>query len=138
MERPLNAGDPLAKDRAVREVGMGPRRCGWVRLRASMLPLVTRVSISSARSSVDSFSSWIILEAQTSISLGIGLGSSPSGHQEAGASGLAQHFPLQLRKILLSCELNFVTKLPFNRSSCGNGGSLVRGIQAIWTSESSA
>jgi hypothetical protein len=26
-----------------------------------MLPLVTRVSISSARSSVDSFSSWIIL-----------------------------------------------------------------------------
>lgn len=61
VERPLSGGDALARDRAVREVGIEPRLRSWVRLRASMLPLVTRVSISSARSSVDSFSSWIIL-----------------------------------------------------------------------------
>ena len=61
VARPLSGGDALARDRAVREVGMEPRLCSWVRSRASMLPLVTRVSSSSARSSVDSFSSWIIL-----------------------------------------------------------------------------
>lgn len=62
VERPLSGGDALARDRAVREVGIEPRLRSCVRLRASMLPLVTRVSISSARSSVDSFSSWIILQ----------------------------------------------------------------------------
>lgn len=65
VERPLSGGEALARDRAVREVGMEPRLRSWVRLRASMLPLVTRVSISSARSSVDSFSSWIILRVST-------------------------------------------------------------------------
>lgn len=62
VERPLSGGDALARERAVREVGIEPRLRSCVRLRASMLPLVTRVSISSARSSVDSFSSWIILQ----------------------------------------------------------------------------
>lgn len=62
VERPLSGGDALARDSAVREVGIEPRLRSCVRLRASMLPLVTRVSISSARSSVDSFSSWIILQ----------------------------------------------------------------------------
>lgn len=64
MERPLSGGDELAKDRAVSEVGMEALLQSWVRLRPSMLPLVTRVSSSSARSSVDSFSSWIILQEQ--------------------------------------------------------------------------
>lgn len=64
MERPLSGGDELARDRAVREVGMEALLQSWVRLRPSMLPLVTRVSSSSARSSVDSFSSWIILGKQ--------------------------------------------------------------------------
>lgn len=64
MERPLSGGDELARDRAVSEVGMEALLQSWVRLRPSMLPLVTRVSSSSARSSVDSFSSWIILGEQ--------------------------------------------------------------------------
>lgn len=64
MERPLSGGDELAKDRAVRDVGMEALLHSWVRFSPSMLPLVTRVSSSSARSSVDSFSSWIILGEQ--------------------------------------------------------------------------
>lgn len=64
VERPLSGGDELARDRAVREVGMEALLHSWVRFSPSMLPLVTRVSSSSARSSVDSFSSWIILGEQ--------------------------------------------------------------------------
>lgn len=60
--RPPSGGDALARDRAVREVGMGLRLRRWVRSRASVLPLVTRVSTSSARSSVDSF--WIALRGR--------------------------------------------------------------------------
>lgn len=70
MERPLSGGDELARDRAVSEVGMEALLQSWVRLRPSMLPLVTRVSSSSARSSVDSFSSWIILGEQGGSGLG--------------------------------------------------------------------
>lgn len=62
VERPLIGGDELAKDRAVREVGMDALLRICVRFRASMLLLVTRLSNCSARSSVDSFSSWIILK----------------------------------------------------------------------------
>lgn len=70
VERPLSGGDELARDRAVSEVGMEALLQSWVRLRPSMLPLVTRVSSSSARSSVDSFSSWIILGEQGGSGLG--------------------------------------------------------------------
>lgn len=71
MERPLSGGDELARDRAVSEVGMEALLHSWVRLRPSMLPLVTRVSSSSARSSVDSFSSWIILVEEWGQSSGL-------------------------------------------------------------------
>ena len=49
-----------ASDWAVAEVGMARGRS--VTLRPSMLPLFTRDSISSERSSVDSRSTWIILQ----------------------------------------------------------------------------
>lgn len=62
VERPLMGGEELAKDRAVREVGIDALLRSCVRFRASMLLLVTRLSNCSARSSVDSFSSWIILK----------------------------------------------------------------------------
>ena len=52
-----------ASDWAVAEVGMARGRS--VTLRPSMLPLLTRDSISSERSSVDSLSTWIILQEAT-------------------------------------------------------------------------
>lgn len=61
VERPLTGGEELANERAVTEVGMEGRGLS-VTLRPSMLPLFTRLSISSARSSADSFSTWIILK----------------------------------------------------------------------------
>lgn len=79
VARPPSGGDALARDRAVREVGMGLRLRCWVRLRASVLPLVTRVS--SAPSSVDSF--WIALRGRST-----GLATGParaSGRRALGA-----------------------------------------------------
>lgn len=61
VDRPLTGGDELARERAVTEVGM-EERGRRVTLRPSILPLFTRLSISSARSSADSLSTWIILE----------------------------------------------------------------------------
>ena len=60
VERPLTGGEELANERAVTEVGMEGRGLR-VTLRPSMLPLFTRHSISSARNSALSFSTWIIL-----------------------------------------------------------------------------
>lgn len=61
VDLPLTGGDELARERAVTEVGIEERGRS-VTFRPSMLPLFTRLSISSARSSADSLSTWIILE----------------------------------------------------------------------------
>lgn len=61
VECPLG-GEEEAKEEAVAEAVMeAPWWCIRARLRPSRLTLATRFSISSARSSVDSFSSWISL-----------------------------------------------------------------------------
>lgn len=60
VERPLTGGEELARERAVTEVGIVDRGRS-VTFSPSMLPLFTRLSISSARSSADSRSTWIIL-----------------------------------------------------------------------------
>ena len=61
VEWPLG-GEELARDEAVAEAVMEvPMWCPRARFRPSRLTLATRFSISSARSSVDSFSSWISL-----------------------------------------------------------------------------
>ncbi len=61
VECPLG-GEEEAKEEAVAEAVMeAPWWCIRARLRPSRLTLATRFSISSARSSVDSFSSWINL-----------------------------------------------------------------------------
>lgn len=61
VERPLTGGEELARERAVTEVGIVERGRS-VTFSPSMLPLFTRLSISSARSSADSRSTWIILQ----------------------------------------------------------------------------
>ncbi len=66
VDRPLTGGDELARERAVTEVGMEERGRS-VTFRPSMLPLLTRLSISSARSSADSLSTWIILNEEERI-----------------------------------------------------------------------
>lgn len=61
VECPLG-GEEEAKEEAVAEAVMeAPWWCIRARLRPSRLTLATRFSISSARSSVDSFSSWMSL-----------------------------------------------------------------------------
>jgi hypothetical protein len=61
VECPLG-GEEEAREEAVAEAVMeAPGWCIRARLRPSRLTLATRFSISSARSSVDSFSSWISL-----------------------------------------------------------------------------
>lgn len=60
VDRPLTGGEELARERAVTEVGM-EERGRRVTLSPSMLPLFTRLSSSSARSSAFSRSTWIIL-----------------------------------------------------------------------------
>lgn len=61
VECPLG-GEEEAKEEAVAEAVMeAPWWCILARLRPSRLTLATRFSISSARSSVDSFSSWMSL-----------------------------------------------------------------------------
>lgn len=64
VERPLTGGEELARERAVTEVGIVDRGRS-VTFSPSMLPLFTRLSISSARSSADSRSTWIILQQMT-------------------------------------------------------------------------
>lgn len=62
VECPLIGGEELANEDAVTEPVIDLPGCILAKFRPSRLTLPTRFSISSARSSVDSFSSWINLK----------------------------------------------------------------------------
>lgn len=65
MECPLGGEDEASEEAVAEAVMEAPWWCMRARLRPSRLTLATRFSISSARSSVDSFSSWISLWTAT-------------------------------------------------------------------------
>lgn len=65
VECPLGGEDEAREDAVAEAVMEAPWWCIRARLRPSRLTLATRFSISSARSSVDSFSSWISLWKET-------------------------------------------------------------------------
>jgi len=92
VECPLGGEDEAKEDAVAEAVMEAPWWCIRARLRPSRLTLATRFSISSARSSVDSFSSWI--------SLGRDGGRTP-GEESAGRRRLQVTWSLTLDGILL-------------------------------------